>query len=300
MINLNDFFIKSNLFSNIRYKDSDHSYLIDDVRAISGTQLIHKYVSEFKQLEVAEMVAKKKDILVEYVLNDWAKNNVKSTVKGTLMHEFIELQFQKRVLEFDDSQIKQMIKTSLKRIETYNSEFSDLKHDIDEVLVNIKDSIHKTIDKIEKFLKDSNGSLIPILSEFIIGDKEYRICGTIDQIFYNKTYNSLQIWDWKTNNKIDLENKFKKDQFMLPPISHIENSNFWHYSIQLSLYKFILQKITGIEVGKLYLCHFDDTKDDYTLHECPYLEMEVKLILEDNLKSMIEEENNNNGEKNNE
>lgn len=300
MINLNDFFIKSNLFSNIRYKDSDHSYLIDDVRAISGTQLIHKYVPEFKQLEVAEMVAKKKDVLVEYILNDWAKNNVKSTVKGTLMHEFIELQFQKRVLEFDDAQIKQMIKTSLKRIETYNSEFSDLKHDIDEVLVNIKESINKTINKIENFLKDSNGSLIPILSEFIIGDKEYRICGTIDQIFYNKTYNSLQIWDWKTNNKIDLENKFKKDQFMLPPISNIENSNFWHYSIQLSLYKFILQKITGVEVGKLYLCHFDDTKEDYTLHECPYLEREVKLILEDNLKSMIEEENNNNGEKNNE
>ena len=300
MIDLNDFFEKSNLFSNIRYTDSDHSYLIGDIRAISGTQLIHKYVPEFKQIEIAKKTAEKRGVPVEIVLNDWAKNNVKSTVKGTLMHEFIELQYQKRVLEFDDKKIKEMVKSSLKRTDTYNPEFSDLKHDIDEVFINIKDSINKTMSKIKKFLEESNGSLIPILSEFIIGDPEYRICGTIDQLFYNKTYKTLQIWDWKTNNKIELSKKYENDKFMLEPIANIENTNYWHYSIQLSLYKFILQKITGLEVDKLWLCHFDDNNEDYVLHECPYLESEVKLILESNLKDMIEEENKEKEQKNNE
>lgn len=290
MVNLNDFFEKSNLFSSIRYKDSDHSYLIDGIRAISGTQLIHKYVPEFKQIEIATRVAKKREVAVEVVLNEWARNNVKSTVKGTLMHEYIELQFQKRVLEFDEKRIKEMVKTSLKRIDTYNSDFSDLKHDIDSVTKEIQESISKTINKIVKFLNESNGALIPIASEFIIGDKEYRICGTIDQIFYNTTYKTLQIWDWKTNNKIEVVKEFKTDEFMLEPINNISNTNYWHYSIQLSLYKFILQKITGIEVEKLWLCHFDDQVEEYVLYECPYLEREVKLILESNLKDMIEED----------
>lgn len=290
MTNLNDFFEKSSKFNSIRYTDSNHSYLIDGIRAISGTQLIHRYTPEFNQLEIAQKSADKLGVHVGFILNEWAKKNVKSTVKGTLMHEFIELQYQKRELEFDDKKIKEMIILSLKRVETYNPEFSDFKSDIEEVFNLVKKSIEKTIPKIQKFLNESLGALIPIASEFIVGDSEFRICGTIDQLFYNKTHNSLQIWDWKTNNKIDVKRFFKDDFYMKEPISNIENTNFWHYSIQLSLYKFILQKITGIEVGELWLCHFDDEQNDYVLYNCPYLEHEIQLLLNHNLTIMLKDE----------
>lgn len=284
---ISKFFKSSINFRDIEYIDSSHSYTINGIRAISGTQLIHKYTNEFDARAIAEKVALKKDLPIDEILNDWAKTNASSTVKGTFLHEFIELSFQKRILELDDKELKEMIKKSLLNIQTFNSELN-LKQDLIDVFKMTKESIELNKEKILNFLSTSKSRLIPIVSEFIIGDQEFRICGTIDQIFYNKTYNCLQIWDWKTNKAIE-QTGFNNKK-MLDPISHIDDSNFWHYSLQLSLYKFILKKVAGIDVGDLWLCHFCDVKEEYELLKCPYLEHEVQLILEDNLKQMLAEE----------
>lgn len=289
-VDLNEFFKKIVVFHPIKYKDSDHTYLYGDVPCISGTSLIHKYTPEFDSISIAERVATKEGVSVGEILNRWAITNATSTVKGTLLHEYVELKFQKRVAERDDKQIKEMIKSSLKRITTYDPEISDLTSDINEVFVNLKVSYNETVPQINDFLNKSNGALIPLMSEFIIGDEDYRVCGTIDQLFYNETYKTLQIWDWKTNKKIDIENIYKDGKYMLEPISNIENSNFWHYSIQLSLYKFILEKNTGIVTEKLWLCHFNEANESFVIIECPYLEREVKLILEDNLAKILKKE----------
>ena len=47
------------------------------------------------------------------------------------------------------------------------------------------------------------------------------MCGTVDQIFYNKVHDTLEIWDWKTNKKIQKENRFSNFK---EPISHISQS----------------------------------------------------------------------------
>lgn len=288
--NLMDFLVKSQKFNNIRYVDSDHSYTIDGVRAISGTRLIHQYTPEFDSVAIAKKKAEKDGSDYEVILNDWAKTNATSTVKGTILHETMEFLIQKRVRELDEKETKLMIKNSLNNIETYNSKISDLKHDVETVYKDVKYAVEKISPQIEKLLINTESILIPLFSEFIIGDKDYRICGTIDQLFYNTRENELQIWDWKTNKSIEIDKKFPTDKFMLEPITDIQNTNFWHYSIQLSLYKFILEKNTGIKVGKLWLCHFSDLTEEPTYYECPYLEKTVELILEDNLRKILKEE----------
>ncbi len=60
------------------------------------------------------------------------------------------------------------------------------------------------------FYNDSvaSGKLIPVKSELVVGDSELNLTGMIDQLFWNVKHECLQIWDWKTNNKINMKNNF--------------------------------------------------------------------------------------------
>jgi hypothetical protein len=45
-----------------------------------------------------------------------------------------------------------------------------------------------------------------------------------------------------------LEKFVSYNQFALDPISHIPDTNFWHYSIQLNTYKLIIERKYGYKI----------------------------------------------------
>ena len=53
----------------------------------------------------------------------------------------------------------------------------------------------------------------------------------------SKKDGSILILDWKTNDTIKQENGFEK---CLEPINHLDNCNYYHYALQLSLYQYLL------------------------------------------------------------
>ena len=66
---------------------------------------------------------------------------------------------------------------------------------------------------------------------------------------------------------------------MLYPLNNIQDSNFWHYSLQLSLYAWLIKKIDPrFNIKKLILMNHDHD-GNYTEHECEYLEKEVEAML---------------------
>jgi ATP-dependent exoDNAse (exonuclease V) beta subunit len=67
----------------------------------------------------------------------------------------------------------------------------------------------------------------------------------VDQLFFNEKSGKLEIWDWKTNKKIDKKNRWQ--QFK-EPISHLDVCELNTYSLQLSLYKYIITRNTNIEL----------------------------------------------------
>ena len=131
----------------------------------------------------------------------------------------------------------------------------------------------------QNFVRDYP-ELTPYRTEWIVFYEEYKLSGSIDMIFENED-GTLQIYDWKRCKSIEHES-FGGACGNLPCISHLPDSNFWHYSLQLNMYRRILQDKYGKTVTGLYLMclHPDNYNKNYQRIEVPFMDTEVTELLE--------------------
>jgi ATP-dependent exoDNAse (exonuclease V) beta subunit len=251
-------------FSSIKFFEKDHHYEIDGERAaMSVSQLISKYEKPFDNT-IAHMVAKKNGRLVEDVLWDWDFNKDYSCHKGSEFHLMVEQFFQRRTIPIDREAIisfyrkKQNDFCKENQIEKYYNEMAIL------------------VRNFKNFYEWWKQDHILLKSEFVIGDKDTKICGTIDNLSYNKKTKKLALFDYKTNKEIKRQGF--KGETMLSPINTIPKCDLGKYSLQLWLYKIILQKNTGFEVGNCYVVWVAG-QEDYELINILDVEKEAKLIL---------------------
>ena len=110
---------------------------------------------------------------------------------------------------------------------------------------------------------------------------DLHIAGQIDLIVKNG--NDIWIIDHKSNAKIDLKGFYnsstRSSDKMLYPLTHLDECNFNHYQLQLSMYAWMLQKINPEFVIKdLILNHYDHSGKN-TLYHCTYLKEDVEKLL---------------------
>lgn len=71
------------------------------------------------------------------------------------------------------------------------------------------------------------------------------------------------------------------------PLNNIPDVNFWHYTMQLSTYAWMLQKLNPDFVIKdLVLVHFDH-KGNQTIYHCDYRKQDVEHMLYHYKKNLI-------------
>lgn len=116
-------------------------------------------------------------------------------------------------------------------------------------------------------------------TEWCVYDEDLKICGSIDMIFENED-GSLQIYDWKRVKSIDFENFDHKKVCLIPGLENIPDSNYFHYSIQLNIYRYLLEKNYCKKVTDLYLVVFHPNQQNYERIEVSMLDEEIALILE--------------------
>jgi hypothetical protein len=111
----------------------------------------------------------------------------------------------------------------------------------------------------KKFINDyfERGLLIPVETEMIVYDEN--LAGQIDCIAKNKS-GEYFILDWKTNNKID---KTNYNKFMLGDYDIYPDANYYHYSLQLSLYRKMCKEY---DIKNCFIIHLDI--DNYEVIEC--------------------------------
>lgn len=123
--------------------------------------------------------------------------------------------------------------------------------------------------------------LEPYRTEWAVYDLDHNIAGTIDFVDYQN--GEYTIYDWKRSDKIianGMPVKVSKYQEKgLYPLEHLENCAYYHYALQLSLYKFILERNYNMKISKLRLGIFHPTYDKPYVLEMPYLENEVNTLM---------------------
>jgi len=119
--------------------------------------------------------------------------------------------------------------------------------------------------------------------ELCLYDDEYRIAGTTDKLLCisKRKDGMVDISDYKTNLKKGIEFFSQYKKRLYAPLDHLEDCNFVKYSLQLTGYAYMFEKLTGRRVRKLFI-HFIPPDNPMAHYRIPvmYMKNDFKLILE--------------------
>jgi hypothetical protein len=185
----------------------------------------------------------------QLILDEWDAENRKSCDRGTKIHADLENSFYAKKSDISLSKFEIGGKFECRK------DYSDL--DIE------------------------NGVYPEYLISRVSEDGKLRIAGQIDLLV--KKGNKIIIADWKTNKKIETKSFFnsktKTSVKMKFPLNNLDDVNYWHYTLQLSTYAWMIQKLNPeFEIEDLVLVHFDHS-DNMTVYHLPYLKEEVIRML---------------------
>lgn len=247
-------------FNDVTFYDEPHKYYVGCKELISVTTLIHKYQQVFNEDYWSDYKANEYNLTPEIVLRAWNFINKKGTIKGSAIHDYAENLFQNKVFKYP----KELILKEFGFDPVWEEYLITKKH-------------------VDKFYNDVQGKLIPIRTEFVVYDKESLIGGMLDILFYNIKAKEFQIWDWKTNKKFSKENK---EQHLLDKLFMIEECDLEIYSLQLEMYKQIIEKNTGIKLGKSYIVWFSHNNPSYEIIETRNRQYYVSQIINDRIAQL--------------
>ena len=238
-------------FGNFKFFEKDHHYEYKDKQVgISVTRLIEEYTNEFDSQAIAEKVAIRDNKQIQEVLDEWKQKNEYACEKGHLGHLYAQSLWNKENV--------------LEELKSAN--------------MGIKNALELIIRQADNFYEDFKDKLGHLADEFVVGSEEYDIASAVDHLFINKLTNELVLVDYKTNSDIHKNEKYAKN--MKVPLSHLKDFTLNHYYIQLSIYKYLIEKYTNLKIEEIFIVWFSENIENYEIIEIPYLEKEVKNILE--------------------
>lgn len=128
------------------------------------------------------------------------------------------------------------------------------------------------------FLAD-NPHLKPYRTEWMIFDEDVHLAGSVDMVYESDSGidNEVMIYDWKRCKDIKKTNGFG-DYALTDCISHLPDTNFWHYALQLNTYKAILESKYNKKVTKMCLVCLHPNLPSYQIINIPNLKSEISTL----------------------
>lgn len=165
-----------------------------------------------------------------------------------------------------------------------STDFGTLIHEqIEDRLRNKSSKCENVIESISKEIEETFEG--EYLLEHTLWNVKNKIAGTSDLIINGDT--TFSIVDFKTNKQIKFTNDYE-EKFLLKPIDHLPNSEYFKYALQLSFYAYLYNLSTGKVPYRLCFYwlkrknnSYEKLKDStWTRYNVPYLKEEVEKILE--------------------
>lgn len=266
-------------FGDFKFFEEDHHYEYKGQRVgMSVTRLIEEYTNEFNAQAVAEKVATKNQQIVDRISKDrWATKEDRELKLKILSDKTNTIQGNLDLWEYKNKFACEKGSTcheyaqSLWSLEDWNVKNFDSS-------IEYQCAVGKIIGQADNFHNDYEDRLEHLADEYVIGSEEYDIASAIDHLFINKLTGGLLLVDYKTNSDIHKNEKYAKN--MKVPLSHLKDFTLNHYYIQLSIYKYLVEKYTNLKIEEMFIVYFSENIENYEIIEIPYLEKEVKNILE--------------------
>ena len=244
-----------NAFNDIYFEEGPHTYT-DSV----GTQYtsVTTFCGQFEPDKdwdmIAERAAKKSGKKPGELREEWKKSGDYAKVLGTEVHAVMEYLWQNK--DYAGNSDKMAM-------------YPGMQEDFDYRKKKCKE-IFNSLKKM----------YVPIKNEFIVYDRDWKLCGTIDFLCWNKVKQCYSILDWKTSKKFERSNRFNK---LKAPFSTYDDCNCAEYSIQLSTYKAILEKhCPNIKIGELVLIQLPKEGTEPDVFKCYDFSDKLTMYLDNN------------------
>jgi len=145
--------------------------------------------------------------------------------------------------------------------------------------VDIPQSITSSVEwtYFQKYWTKDSRRWEPWRTEWEIWDEPLLLAGSVDMVFKSLTDNTYAIYDWKRAKEIKMENSF---QTGLGPLSHFPDCNYWQYTLQLNLYRWILEKNYGLVITELALVVLHPNNTTFKRFVLPILHEEIEDLME--------------------
>lgn len=116
-------------------------------------------------------------------------------------------------------------------------------------------------------------------------------CLEVDSPSHTFLFGESMIVTHNTNKSIDMKSGFntqtKKNATMLYPLNNLMDCNYYHYTLQLSTYAYMIQRLNpNFNIKGLILVHFDH-EGNVTQYKLDYLKEEVQRMLYFHKKQVI-------------
>jgi ATP-dependent exoDNAse (exonuclease V) beta subunit len=264
---------------HIQFFEKEHKYIIDfepEIKYTSVTTWVHEHFEKFDSDKIIQkMMAgvnwkeghKYWGKTPEEIKQQWNANKDSVSSAGTDLHFQIECFHNNDKISLD-----------------YTNK------ELYEYFISNNDPIKFAESPIEwqyfiNFIRD-HSFLKPYRTEWVVFNEDIKISGSIDMVYENPD-GTLSIYDWKRSKNITKINNFNKFA-ITPSICHLPDSNFWHYALQLNIYKFILESKYDKKIKDLYLVrlHPDNEEKNYDLIKLPIMTIEINDIIEDRIHNI--------------
>lgn len=283
---------------NIAFEEEAHIYYDvtqPDQKFVSVTTLIHTFTNPFDK----EFWSSYKALEKLLSKDDWAieKKSLLSTKKFDKvlleMYEISENDFnreQQAILDAWDEENRKSCERGTKIHSDLENSLYGKRRDIDLAKYQIGGKFECIKDYNELDLE--YGVYPEYLIHRVSEDGKLRIAGQIDLLV--KKGNKIIIADYKTNKEIKTKSFYDKNkktsEKMKYPLNNLDDVNYWHYTLQLSTYAWMIQKLNpDFEIEDLVMIHFDHN-DNMTIYHLPYLKEEViKMLSYYKKESQLEE-----------
>lgn len=191
------------------FTEDDHSYVDENkARYVSVTQLIGAAFEKFDAEAIAKKKAARDGSDWQKLVLEWQKNGEKAANEGTRLHFNCEQQ----ILGRYDNMLQP---------ESINEK------------INF-DLAKKAVDELK-----NDRTICNMTPEKLVFSPKLKLAGSID-LLCEKTDGTYIIYDWKNIKDLSTTG-FKGKTGILKPVANLQDSNFWHYALQLQIYEIILK-----------------------------------------------------------